>query len=215
MVTTAKWKDQVTERDIKAGCEGYLYKEVGYVSCGGWNSKNFETIRIFLVRINRYMETKGQEKSQRFNFLETKIERGKIISFPTTIFSSLRLCRRYEWIVFRIGMTDTWHSFRCPSLTPSGSALVSGFQYPRADTSRSSSVIFLDWLAPSPVSPATLPQDHPANCQQWKLYIIQQHLKTHVLRFLRLITFSLSYLYIGVRINLYRSYLVFMTRRIA
>ena len=96
MVTTAKWKDQVTERDIKAGCEGYLYEEVGYVSCGGRNSKNFETIRIFLVRINRYMETKGQEKSQRFNFLETKIERGKIISFPTTIFSSLRLCRRYE-----------------------------------------------------------------------------------------------------------------------
>ena len=215
MVTTAKWKDQVTERDIKAGCEGYLYKEVGYVSCGGRNSKNFETIRIFLVRINRYMENKGQQKSQRFNFLETKIERGRIISFPTTIFSSLRLCRRYEWIVFRIGMTVSWHSFRCPSLTPSGSALVSGFLYPRADTSRSSSVIFLDWLAPSPVSPATLPQDHPANCQQWKLYIIQQQLRTHVLRFLRLITFSLSYLYIGVRINLYRSYLVFMTRRIA
>ena len=55
MAATAKWKDQVTEGNIKVGCEGNLHQEVGHFSGGGRNTKNFETIRIFLVRINRFI----------------------------------------------------------------------------------------------------------------------------------------------------------------
>ena len=52
MDKTKQWKNKNVKRNIKTGCEKYLYKKVGAIPRESRNSKNFETIRLFSFRMN-------------------------------------------------------------------------------------------------------------------------------------------------------------------